>query len=307
MDPVDLIAQGKIKRFFRARQKLTHPKIISHITQRAAGKEPAFLEEDDYLAMLALLKDVAQKHGITIFSFCLMPNHIHLLVRPDENDLKDAMRDLFSRYAMIFNRKYQRKGHLFGGPYRQAVCLDDAYLLAASVYIHLNPVRAGLVSDARAYRWSSIKLYDHPEKISSFVDSNFILRLISDDRATSHANYRVLTNKAKDFPCEHVLEQEGAIERFKEALISIFPGIFKKMIKGRIVARISKNEIMNMEELERRMESVKQTGEDRKPDSRQAKIYLIEQLIARGYKRSEIADRLEISVKTVYNLLKSDS
>ncbi len=69
----------------------------------------------------------------------------HLLLSPEEDNLYDAMRDLFSRYAMKFNRKYERKGHLFGGPYRQAVCLDDSYLLAASVYIHPNPVKATIV------------------------------------------------------------------------------------------------------------------------------------------------------------------
>ena len=71
-----------------------------------------------------------------------MPNHVHLLLSPTESNLYDAMRDVFARYAMMFNRKYERKGHLFGGPYRQAVCLDDSYLLAASLYIHLNPVKA---------------------------------------------------------------------------------------------------------------------------------------------------------------------
>ena len=71
MDPLDLIRQGKVKRFFRATRKITAPKVISHLTQRAAGKEPLFLEDDDYLFMLATMKDVAQKRSLTIYSFCL--------------------------------------------------------------------------------------------------------------------------------------------------------------------------------------------------------------------------------------------
>ena len=90
--------------------------------------------------MLGLLKEISGKHALTVLSFCLMPNHVHLLLKTGEKNLDQAMRDLFSRYATWFNRKYERKGHLFGGPYRQAVCLDDAYLLAVSIYIHLNPV-----------------------------------------------------------------------------------------------------------------------------------------------------------------------
>ncbi len=122
MDPLDLIRDGKIKRYFRATRKLNAPNMVSHITQRAAGKEPLFLEDGDYLTMLGLLKEIANKCILRIYAFCLMPNHIHLLLSPEEKNLYDAMRDLFSRYAMKFNRKYERKGHLFAGPYRQAVC-----------------------------------------------------------------------------------------------------------------------------------------------------------------------------------------
>ena len=113
------------------------PGLVSHITQRAAGKEPLFLEDADRLYMLGLLKDISHKQSINVYAFCLMGNHVHILLSNQEENLYDAMRDLFSRYAMWFNKKYERKGHLFGGPYRQAVCLDDGYLVTASVYIHL--------------------------------------------------------------------------------------------------------------------------------------------------------------------------
>ena len=182
MDPLDLIETGKISRFFRATRKLDSPGIVSHITQRAAGKEPLFLENADYLFMLWLLKEIAQNYSLKIYSFCLMPNHIHLLLSPEKKNLFDAMRDLFSRYAMKFNRKYERKGHLFGGPYRQAVCFDDNYLLAASLYIHLNPVKASIVADPIEYRWSSIGLYCNENVPKSFVDPYLILNLLSQIR-----------------------------------------------------------------------------------------------------------------------------
>ncbi len=108
MDPLQLISDGKIKRYFRATRKLNVPNMVSHITQRAAGKEPLFLEDGDYLAMLGFLKEIATNSMLRIYSFCLMPNHIHLLLSPQEENLFDAMRDLFSRYAMKFNRKYER-------------------------------------------------------------------------------------------------------------------------------------------------------------------------------------------------------
>jgi REP-associated tyrosine transposase len=109
MDPLDLISQGKIKRFFRATGKLTQPGVISHITQRAAGKEPLFLEDDDYLMMLGLLKKSSEKSNIRIFAFCLMENHIHLLARPEGRNLQDPMRDIFSQYAGRFRKASNRE------------------------------------------------------------------------------------------------------------------------------------------------------------------------------------------------------
>ena len=96
---------------------------------------------------------------------------------------------------MRFNKKYERKGHLFGGPYRQAVCLDDSYLLAASLYIHLNPVRAGLVAEPLRYRWSSCRLYCDVDAPKSFVDPTFILALLPEPDVEGKRRYRLLLDK----------------------------------------------------------------------------------------------------------------
>ncbi len=214
---LDSIGQAKIKRHFRAKRKLKTPDIVSHITQRAAGKEPLFLEDKDYRYMLWLLKEVARKYSLTLYAFCLMPNHVHLLLSPKEENLDDAMRDLFSRYARMFNRKYERKGHLFGGPYRQAVCLDDIYLLTASLYIHLNAVRAGLVNAPLSYRWSSCGLYTEADAPKAFVTPDFILDLLSGDKSEKKERYRHLLQHGGQLNMEEVMEEKDAIERFRRA------------------------------------------------------------------------------------------
>ncbi len=304
MDPLELIRDGKIKRYFRATRKLNAPNMVSHITQRAAGKEPLFLEDGDYLTMLGLLKEIANSCMLRIYAFCLMPNHIHLLLSPEEKNLYDAMRDLFSRYAMKFNRKYERKGHLFAGPYRQAVCLDDSYLLAASLYIHLNPVKAGLVPDPQTYRWSSCRLYNEDNAPKSFIDSDFILRLLSDSEIENKEKYRVMLNQGSEPETGNVLEQEDAIERFQSKLFSMFPSIFKVVDKKRRLVELLGVDLPTMEQLKKQIETVGNENNS-KPESRKARKFLIEQLIARGYKRSEIAERLGVSRKTVYNILKA--
>jgi len=75
MDPAELIRQGKIKRYFRATKKLNVSGLVFHITQRAAGKEPLFVEDKDYLFMLGLLKEIVGKYSLAMYAFCLMPNH----------------------------------------------------------------------------------------------------------------------------------------------------------------------------------------------------------------------------------------
>ena len=306
MDPLDLIQQGKISRYFRSTRKLAVPSLVSHITQRAAGKDPLFIEDGDYLFMLGLLKEVSGKYSLKIFSFCLMPNHVHLLLSPTEENLYDAMRDLFARYARWFNRKYERKGHLFGGPYRQAVCFDDRYLLAASLYIHLNPVKAGIEEDPKQYRWSSVRLFCEDDAPKSFVDPGFILKLLSKGTLEKKNQYRRLLMRGVGIETEPVLEKEDAIDRFCSKLVSMFPRLFKQVDAKKHVSSASGMDLLSMEALEKQIEDMKNKRfPANNPKSKTAKKFIIEQLIARGYKRIEIAEKLGMSRKTIYNILNS--
>lgn len=305
MGPFDLIENGKIKRYFKSKNKLNTPGLVSHLTQRSAGSEPLFVEEDDYLTMLSLFREIEQKYDLNVYALCLMPNHTHFLLSPEEKNLSDAMRDLFSRYAAWFNRKYERKGHLVGSPYRQAVCLDDSYLIAASLYIHLNPVRAGLSAKSEAYRWSSSRLFCNDDAPSSFVDPSFVLGLLAADIDEARLRYRVLLKNGQGLKAAHVLEQEDAIERFRKKLVASFPRLFGKIDRHNRSAEKIGADLLSRDRLDRRIRELK-NGRLSKPESQAAKRYIIQQLLARGFKRKEIASRLGISRKTVYNLLKSN-
>lgn len=301
MDVMDLINDGKISRYFRARGKLNVANMVSHITQRAAGKEPLFLEDDDYLFFLGHLKEISKRQSLKIYAFCLMPNHVHLLLSPTQDDLHTGMRDLFSKYAKRFNRKYERKGHLFGGRYRQAVCLDDGYLLAASLYIHLNPLRAGLVKSLSSYRWSSCRLYYDAEPPKAFVDPDFILEMLAEgDSVSARKIYRNLLKQGTKLDTEDLLEQEDAIDRFRSMLGSAISKFFNESHRKGKVAQLSGLKIASAEELEKLIEEAGRRTWRLSPASVKAKKYVAEQLIARGYKRAEIAGRLGISRKTLY-------
>ena len=305
MDSLNLLASGKIKRYFRATKKLNAPGMISHITQRAAGKGPLFLEDSDYLVMLRIFKEIALNYALQVYCFCLMPNHVHLLISPKASNLFDAMRDLFSRYAMHFNRKYERKGHLFGGPYRQAVCYDDRYLLAASLYIHLNPVQASIVNDPIKYRWSSLGLYSVENPPKSFVNPDFILELLSGEKSGRIESYRKLLTQGIEIKTGHILEREDAIERLGSKLAAKYPLLFKKFERTKKTAKSFDMDLLGFETLERKIEEIKAVSSAKSPEHRKAKKYLMEQLIARGFTKIEIAQKLGISRKTVYNILKN--
>jgi len=303
----ELIEKGKVKRIFRAKQKLTMPDVVSHITQRAAGKEPLFVEDRDYLYMLANMKDVTKKRSLEIYAFCLMPNHVHLLASPREDALDDVMRDLFSRYAMYFNRKYGRKGHLFAGPYRQAVCLDDSYLLAASLYIHMNPTRAEIVSDPRDYRWSSVKLFQNESAPRSFVTADFVLRLLGRNTRERKRVYSQLLDKSVSLAQGDVLEQSDAVRDLLRALARVFPGLFSVVTKKRQIAQRTGLELLDEKELEEKIKGTSAWRNRNSPETQEARRFLIEQLIARGYKREDIAAAFGVSIKTVYNVLKANA
>jgi len=304
MDFDELLRQGKIKRIFRAKRKITSLNLVSHITQRAAGNAPLFLEDSDYLFMLSNLKEVSLKRSLDVYAFCLMPNHMHILLRPRGAELQEAMRDLFARYAMVFNRKYERKGHLFGGPYRQAVCLDDSYLLAASLYIHMNPARAGLVTDPRDYRWSSIKLYHDLNAPPLFVKLSFVLGLLAKERKKQKEIYSKLLDNSIMVDAGDALEKTDVVSFFRKVLVRNFPAVFSRLRKQKQIARLTGLELLDDEEIEQAIQSMRDRKTKISPDEKKARKFLVEQLIARGYKRKDIATKLGISVKTVYNILK---
>jgi putative transposase len=130
-------------------------RVPHHITQRGNRREAVFFADDDYRAYLAWLKDYAEQHAVEILAYCLMTNHIHLVVVPaSEDGLEKLLKPLHMRYAQRVNRTRGWKGHLWQGRFFSSA-LDEDYLWAAVRYVERNPVRARMVRKAENYRWSS--------------------------------------------------------------------------------------------------------------------------------------------------------
>ena len=132
------------------------PDIALHVIQRGHNRNACFRHDTDRLAYLSSLAELLGKTCCALHAYCLMTNHIHLLLTaPNGQACATLMRNLGQRYAQYFNRRYERTGALWEGRYRSCLVDSAAYVLACYRYIERNPVRAAMVSSPEQYRWSS--------------------------------------------------------------------------------------------------------------------------------------------------------
>ena len=132
------------------------PGIPLHIVQRGINRNTCFFSEADYGTYLHFLGSSAARFGCAVHAYCLMSNHVHLLVTPHAPDACGAfMKHLGQCYVQSVNKRLRRTGTLWEGRFRSCLVQSDSYVLACYRYIELNPVRAGMVSSAAQYFWSS--------------------------------------------------------------------------------------------------------------------------------------------------------
>jgi len=135
--------------------RIVVPGIPHHITQRGNRQAAIFETDEDRLAYLRFLKKYTVQHDLSLWAYCLMTNHVHLVAVPGhEASLGHALRDTHTVYAMYFNSRTACSGHVWQGRFYSCP-LDDPHLWAAVRYVERNPVAAGMVERAEAYRWSS--------------------------------------------------------------------------------------------------------------------------------------------------------
>jgi putative transposase len=140
--------------------RLTVPGYPHHVIQRGNNRQAIFAVPDDYVMLLNLLAENAAKFSVALHAYVLMSNHFHLLATPETSEgLPLMMQSVGRRYVRYFNDRQSRSGTLWEGRYRSTLVQSERYLLACMAYIDLNPVRAGLVAQARDYPWSSHRHY----------------------------------------------------------------------------------------------------------------------------------------------------
>jgi putative transposase len=139
--------------------RLVIPGFPHHVTQRGNRRLPTFFSDGDYALYRHLLREGCATAGTRIWAWCLMPNHVHLILVPESEDgLRAALAETHRRYTKVVNAREGWRGHLWQGRFA-SFAMDEEWLIACARYVELNPVRAGLVSRPEDWRWSSARIH----------------------------------------------------------------------------------------------------------------------------------------------------
>lgn len=130
--------------------------LIYHVINRGNNRQVIFHKEADYACFVSLLQESLKRYAVEIFSYCLMPNHFHMVVRPSHGKfLSQWMQWLMTSHVRRYHREYGGSGHIWQGRFKSFVIQEDGHLLMVLRYIERNPVRANLARSARDWPWSS--------------------------------------------------------------------------------------------------------------------------------------------------------
>ncbi len=149
--------------------------VYHHIVIRGNNRNNVFQKEIDKESYLEIIKKVKMVEGFKLYAYCIMHNHIHLIINVKGNDLSTIMKRVNVSYAMLYNRRKKQVGHVFQERFKSENIEDDKYLLGALRYIHNNPVKAKMVSRASGYKWSSFN--DYINQYREVVDIRDIIEL----------------------------------------------------------------------------------------------------------------------------------
>ncbi len=140
--------------------RITAPNLYYHIINRGNNRQLVFRDDKDFTYFITLLKRYKNELEFKLYHFCLMPNHLHLVIKPTiDRSLPKIMLKLDLAYATYLNKKYNNTGHVWQGRYRSSLIDSDSYFINCGLYVELNPVRAGLVKNPEDWPWSSYRFY----------------------------------------------------------------------------------------------------------------------------------------------------
>jgi REP element-mobilizing transposase RayT len=187
--------------------RIEFPGAFYHVTSRGNERKTVFQSNRDREKYLSYLESVHERYGAVIHTYCLMGNHYHLLLETPRGNLSKILQYVNGAYTTYFNIKRNRSGHLFQGRFKGILVDKDEYCKELSRYIHLNPVRAGMVKAALEYPWSSYRYYVGREKKPKWLTTEFILGEFGGEGRRGYKHYREYVERVENKEIENPLKK----------------------------------------------------------------------------------------------------
>lgn len=264
---------------------------LYHITSRGDRREDIFYNNSDRKLFLELLAHVCQRYNWLCHCYCLMTNHYHLVIETLDGNLSKGMRQLNGIYTQQINKQYGKVGHLFQGRYKSILVDKESYLLELSRYVVLNPVRAGIVSSANEWLWSSYKAMIGEEPVPDYLEVDWLLSQFSDNRHQAIDAYVCFVQKG--------LNQKSIWTHLNQAIYLGNEGFIQK---AQTKAGIFDNKLSEVPKKQKRMPArslnyFAETYSSR--DEAMARAYL-----TGAYSMKEIGDHFNVHYVTVSRAVK---
>lgn len=189
---------------------------IYHIILRGINRENIFGDDEDRNRFILTMEQCKEKCGYEIYAYCLMSNHVHILLRENNETISQILKRISSSYVHRYNSKYKRCGHLFQERFRSEPVEDDQYFLTVLRYIHQNSLKAGLVKCLEDYKWSSYLEYIRKPRL---VDRELGLGLVSQDSADRIEAFKRFNNSINTDVCLELEDKPAGIS--DKELISV--------------------------------------------------------------------------------------
>ena len=171
---------------------------IQHVIAKGNAGAPIVADDRDREVLVARIGEAVGRHRWLCLAYCLLDTHFHLVVVTQEPNLGRGMRWLLSPYAQGFNLRHGREGHLFRGRFYSKRIETDNHLIAALVYVSLNPVRAGVVERPEQWRWSSYAATVGRDTLPSFVDASSVLDLLDPHPRAARLAFELAVREARE-------------------------------------------------------------------------------------------------------------
>ncbi|MGE5423140.1 MAG: REP-associated tyrosine transposase [Ignavibacteriales bacterium] len=215
---------------------------VYHVMIRGNERKNVFQDDEDKQRFLDGIEAKGKEIDFKVYAYCLMDNHVHLLINIKEQELASIMKGIAVRYATFYNWKQSRVGHVFQDRFKSEPIEDDQYLLTAVRYIHNNPVKARMVEKPSDYRWSSYSEYLQPRG-RAWLDTKYVLSIIADNRIIALKEFERFSSEADNAKFIDV-ENEKSIRTMEEGRVYLFDylrdrykGLALEQIKGDIEKR----------------------------------------------------------------------